>query len=284
MNLTSLRHRIYADFLMPSRLGAYRGLLELALGAGYRVVSIETFWQLIGGGAVDRGGRYLILRHDIDTDPATARAMSDIERGLGIESSYYFRLSTMDLELMRAIAEAGAQASYHYEEVATIAKQRHLRHTADVLDHLPEARALFQENLARLRASTGLSMRVVASHGDFVNRAVGVANRAILDDPEFRRTVGVELEVYDEAFVGQLTSRYSDTHHPRYWASGDPQAGIARGEAVIQVLVHPRHWHSRRLVNAADDIRRVGEGMAYAFRPDPRTGTPPGHDPDVPAR
>jgi hypothetical protein len=294
VNPTSLRHRIYADFLMPSRLGAYRGLLELALGAGYRIVSIETFWQLIRGDAVDPGGRYLVLRHDVDTDSATARAMWDIERGLGIESSYYFRLSTTDLGLMRAIAEGGSQASYHFEELATIAKQRHLRDAPDVQDHLPEARALFQENLARLRASTGLPMGVVASHGDFVNRAVRVANRAILDDPDFRRTVGVELEVYDEAYIRHLTSRYSDTHHPRYWVSDDPHAGIARGEAVIQVLVHPRHWRVHRLVNAVDDIRRVAEGLAYRLpsrpadptrrRPHPRPGTPPGHDPDVPAR
>ncbi len=294
MNLASLRHRIYADFLMPSRLESYRGLLELALGAGYRIVSIETFWQLIAGDAVDSGGRYVVLRHDIDTDPGTAQAMWDIERRLGVESSYYFRLSTTEPGLMRGIAEGGSHASYHYEELATIAKQRHLRRAADVLDHLPEARALFQENLGRLRSATGLPMRVVASHGDFVNRAVGVANRAILDDPEFRRSVGVELEAYDEAFVRHLTSRYSDTHHPRYWVSGDPEDGIARREAVIQLLVHPRHWRVHRVVNAADDIRRVGEGLAYGLlsrsddarrrRPDPRPGPPPGHDPDVPAR
>ena len=294
MNLASLRDRIYADFLMPSRLGAYRGLLELALCAGYRVVSIEAFWRLIRGDAVDPGGQYLVLRHDIDTDASTARAMWDIDRGFGIESSYYFRLSTTDVELMREIADGGGQASYHYEEIATIAKQLHLRRAADVSDHLPEAQALFRENLERLRAATGLPMRVVASHGDFVNRAVGVPNRAILDDPEFRRRAGIELEVYDEALVRHVTSRYSDTPHPRYWASGDPVDGIARREAVIQVLVHPRHWRVHRLVNAADDIHRVAEGLAYRLpsrpgdptrhRPTSRPGTPPGPDPDVPAR
>ena len=283
MNVTGLRHRIYADFLMPSRLGAYQGLLESALGAGYRIVSIETFGQLVGRDEIDAAGRYLVLRHDVDTDPGTARAMWDVERRLGAESSFFFRLSTVDLGLMGAIAEGGGQASYHYEELATIAKQRHLRHAAGVLDHLPEARALFEENLARLRASTGLPMRVVASHGDFVNRAVGVANRAILDDADFRRTVGVELEVYDEAFIRNLTSRYSDTHYPRYWVGDDPQAGIARGEAVIQVLVHPRHWRVSRMVTAADDMRRVAEGLAYRL-PSRPAGATPGHDPDVPAR
>ena len=297
MNVATVRDRIYADFLMPSRLEAYRGLLELALGAGYRVVSIETFWQLVLDDAVDRSGRYLILRHDIDTDPHTAAAMWEIERRLGIESSYYFRLNTADLRLMGAISDGGGQASYHYEEVATIVKERRLRRAADVLDSLPEARDRFRENLGRLRTATGLAMRVVASHGDFVNRAVGVANRAILEDPDFRQSVGVDLEVYDEVFIRHITTRYSDTHHPRYWVSGDPEEGIARQEPVIQLLVHPRHWRVHRVVNAADDLRRVGQALAYALpgrsggasgarsgAPGLRSGAPPGQDTDVPVR
>ena len=281
MNLATLRDRIYADFLMPSRLEAYRGLLEQALGAGYRVVSIESFWRMLVDDAVDPAGRYLILRHDIDTDPGTAAAMWEIDRDLGIQSSYYFRLSTTDLGLMRAISDGGGEASYHYEELASIVKERRIRRIGDVLDHLPEARDRFRENLGRLRTATGLAMRVVASHGDFVNRAVGVANRAILDDPAFRQSVGVHLEVYDEAFIRHITSRHSDTHHPRYWVGADPQEGIARREPVIQVLVHPRHWRVRRVVNAADDIRRVGEGLAYKL---PRSSTPPARDTDVSVR
>jgi hypothetical protein len=294
MALRALRNRVYADFIMPSRLGLYRGLLRLANGADYRVLSIESFWQLIVDGAVDPARRYLILRHDIDTDPETAGAMWAIERRLGIDGSFFFRLSTLDQGLMQAIGEAGGQASYHFEELATIAKQRHLRHPADVLAHLPEARARFSENLQHLRASTGLPMRVVASHGDFVNRAVGIANRAILEDPAFRREVGVELEVYDDALMGHVTSRHSDTHHPRYWVSGEPADAIERREAVIHVLVHPRHWHARRLVNAGDDIRRVWDGLRYRLparssspglvaTPTP-PGTPDGADVDARAR
>src|SRR6185295_3645039 len=89
--------RIYSDFLMPSRLGAYRSLLESALAAGYTFISIEAYWELIQAGAVDPARRYLILRHDIDTDTATAGVMWRIERSLRISSSYYFRLSTVDL-------------------------------------------------------------------------------------------------------------------------------------------------------------------------------------------
>jgi hypothetical protein len=272
MLAAAFRHRLYADFLMPSRLAAYGDLLARAVGAGYRVVSIEAFWALIAARSVDPAGHYLVLRHDVDTDPGTAAAMWEIERGLGIEGSYFFRLSTADIGLMRAIGQAG-QASYHYEELATIAKRGHVRRPADARARLPEARAMFRDNLERLRAATGLPMRVVASHGDFVNRAVGIANREILDDPAFRDEVGIDLEVYDAALLDRLTSRYSDTHHPRYWVSGDPVDAIERRDPVIHLLVHPRHWRANRVVNARDNIRRVWEGLVYGLPVGPRAST-----------
>src|SRR2546422_7720159 len=88
--------RCYGDFLMPSRLPAYRALLETALGAGYAIVSVDRLWALLGGAGLDPAGRYLVLRHDIDTGPATAAAMWRIERDLGVAGSYYFPLSTPD--------------------------------------------------------------------------------------------------------------------------------------------------------------------------------------------
>src|SRR6185369_13900595 len=142
-------------------------------------------------------GRVLILRHDIDTDPRTAGAMWALERERGIVSSYFFRLSTVDVHLMRTIAAAGGDAGYHFEELATIAKAARLRTAEEVRARLPEARDRFAVNLDRLRRQTGLPLRIAASHGDFVNRAVGVNNTEILDDPAFRESVGIELEAYD---------------------------------------------------------------------------------------
>jgi len=265
-------NRVYADFLMPSRLEAYARLLESALAAGYRLISTERFWRLIVDRAVDPNGRYLILRHDIDTDPRTAGAMWELERRLGIESSYYFRLSTLDIGLMQAIGEHGGDAGYHFEELATIAKRRRIRNPNAVASVFPEAQDLFHRNLERLRSQTGLPMRVAASHGDFVNRKLGVRNAAILADPAFRLAAGVDLEVNDEAFMVHVSSRHSDTEHPTYWIPddplspirrGDPVSAIQAGNPVVYLLVHPRQWHVNRSFNARDDVLRVWEGLTY---------------------
>lgn len=261
--------RIYADFLMPSRLDAYRRLLASAIEAGYAIVSIERLWGLIRANAVDPAARYLVLRHDIDTDPGTAARMLSVERDLGAEGSYFFRLSTIDLGLLDRIAGAGAQAGYHYEELAAIAKERRLRSRADAERHVPEAQDRFVHNLERLRAGSGLPFRVAASHGDFVNWSLGIPNWAILADPAVRERAGIDLETYDAAFMDHVSSRHSDTHFPRYWIPASPAAAIAGHEPVVYLLVHPRHWHVARAINARDDIGRLVQGLRYRRGPGP---------------
>ena len=268
-------NRVYADFLMPSRLDSYRRLLDSALRAGYMITSIERFWRLIVEGAVDPAMKYLILRHDIDTGPQTAAEMWKIERAFEIESSYFFRLSTLDIGLMRAISDAGGHASYHYEELATVAKRRHPRNPEEVVRLIPEAQDDFRRNLEKLRAMSGLPMRVVASHGDFVNRRLGIANWVILDDPHFRHHVGVELETYDETFMHVVSSRHADAQRPTYWIPDDPGGAIQRGESVVYLLIHPREWRAERSTNARADMMRLWQGLLYVLPVGSGRGTTP---------
>lgn len=259
---------------MPDGLGRYRWLLRTALDAGYHTTSIENHWRRIRADAEagQSPGPYLVLRHDVDTDPDTARAMWEIELDLNVEASYFFRLSTLEPQLMSAIASGGSSASYHYEELATIAKRLGLRSRDALLRHMPQAREEFASNLDRIRRLTGLPLDVVASHGDFTNRATGVSNTEILADDAFRREVGIELEAYDERFMSEVSSRHADDLGPAYWRPSDPAAAVARGERVIYLLLHPRNWRTNLSVNARDDVRRLWEGIRYAA---PRIGRPP---------
>ena len=257
--------RTYGDFLMPSRLPVYRDLLETALRTGYTICPSSSIGDSSIQGTIDPERRYLILRNDVDTGPRTAGAMWRIEHSLGISGSYFFRLSTLDLDLMNDIAAAGGEASYHYEELATVAKRRHLRSRSSALEHVSEAQDLFRTNVDRLRAQTGLPIRVVASHGDFVNRELGLTNWLILDDPAFRGEVGIDLETYDHDFINHVTSRHADLTRPPYWTPADPAEAIARNERVIYLLVHPRSWHVERALNARDDLIQIREGLIYAL-------------------
>lgn len=257
-------HRIYSDFLMRPRLAEYRAMLEAALQQGYEVHSVLSFWQASRGG-LEPGRRYLINRHDVDTDVQTAFQMHRIEQDLGVRASYYFRLCTLHVPYMQEIERSGSEASYHFEEIATVCKQKGLCTRQQVEQHLPEIRAVFRANFTSVRAQTGLPMLTVASHGDFVNRRLQMANNELLTD-ELRRELGIGLEAYDEALTSLFTVRFTDTLYPKFWRTYSPLVAIQRGDPVIQILTHPRHWKSSPMVNLADNLRRLHEGVTYEVR------------------
>ncbi len=266
MDARRLIYRLYSDILLTDRLGEWRLLLERALERGYLVHSIRSAWDLLKADAIGSDSKVLVLRHDVDTDPGTAARMWEIERSLHIRGSYYFRLSTVDTALMRRIEEGGGEAGYHYEEVAAVAKRRGLATRSEVLSCLDLIRETFADNLRRLRERTGLPIRIVASHGDWLNRRLGVPNTVLLDDPSFREHVGVDLEVYDQAFMASVTSRCSDALYPMLWKPRDPSEAIRAGERFVYVLVHPRHWHANLRENLASDLIRAWETAAFHLK------------------
>src|SRR5438105_7708762 len=58
----------------------YASMLTAAMEGGYRLTGLRE-WMVQGN---SNGDPTLILRHDVDDDPAAARRMSQIEDGLGL--------------------------------------------------------------------------------------------------------------------------------------------------------------------------------------------------------
>lgn len=263
INLKKILQRIYSDFLLPSRLEEYKGLIIQALKNGYNVISVEQFYETFVEGRKGRGSKYLVLRHDIDTDIITAKQIFEIERHLQVYSSFYFRLATIDIPFMRTIRQYGSEASYHYEELASYAKKHKIRHPDKIHSNIMEIRELFSRNLCALRRSTGIPMEIVASHGDFVNRYLGITNCAVLKDPVFRKKNKIKLEVYDDTIMKYVDSRHSDCGYPSFWKPNSPLEAINSNIPVIYVLTHPRHWRANIKENIRDNCIRLIEGVKY---------------------
>ncbi|MGB9790946.1 MAG: hypothetical protein ACPLTR_00020 [Thermacetogeniaceae bacterium] len=261
-----IANRFYSDFLLPDRLSEWRLLLEYALEYGYEVHSVKSFWQILRNKRIKAGSKYLVVRHDIDTDSCTAYKFWEIEKRLKLQTSYYFRLSTLDINLMQEIEAMGGEASYHYEELATYAKRKGLIDRNAVLAHLNVIRQIFAQNLTNLRKQTGLPMRIVASHGDWINRKLGLPNWIILEDDMFRKEVDIDLEVYDLEFMRFITGRYSDATYPKFWRPQNPLEAIKAEEPVVYILVHPRHWRANVHVNLLDDLCRLWEGATFYMK------------------
>lgn len=255
--------RINSNFLMSSRLDEYRALIDVVLSQGYRVVSIREAARLQD--QLGQSEPHLILRHDVDTDPMTAAEMFEIDRKLGVQSSYYFRLSTLHVPLMQEIEGSGSEASYHYEELASAIKATGAG-AADIPRIIDTAQRQFSRNLLALRARTSLPMTTVAAHGDFINRRLGFSNAILLDDEELRRALGIEHEAYDKALQDRLDARITDGLPPPAWIGGHPLTAVHQGQRIIYLLVHPRWWKARIGANAKDDWVRLVEGITYSIR------------------
>ncbi len=261
--LTSLLGRLYSDYVRPDRFTDYLDLLRQARAASYRMVTVGEYRDLRLGAGLPEDGRVLILRHDIDTCPEVCAAFALAEAAVGARASYYFRLGTADVSVMQALAAAGHEVGYHYEELATVAKERGVNHPDRLPEILEEARERFAANLATLRARTGLPLRGAASHGDFANRALGVGNTRVLEDRALRECTGIVLEAYDPEVEEGLALRVMDDSHPRDWVPSDPAAGIRQGLGPIRLLTHPRQWGRKPLANGREDAARYAEGLLF---------------------
>lgn len=259
--------RLYRDYLMPDRMGDYERLLGLARDMAYRGVPVGAFRQMVGNGLGDDPARrrLLVLRHDIDSSPELSLAFAAIEERAGARGSYFFRLSTIDVGIMRRLAEAGHEVGYHYEELATVAKERGANRADRVDSLIPVARDRFAANLAALRRRTGLPMHVAASHGDFANRTLGVTNVVLLADPAFRRAQGIDVEAYDADLMQPVAVRVADTYHPTFWKPQDPMAAVRQGAGPCYILTHPRQWGRQPLCNVRDDLMRLVEGALFTL-------------------
>ena len=96
-------------------LDAYKSLLETAIKAGYKLTSYEDY--ILNN---NTGGKFFILRHDVDDLPLNSLATALLEKDLGAKGSYYFRIVKQSLHpaVIRQTAAAGHEIGYHYEDVA----------------------------------------------------------------------------------------------------------------------------------------------------------------------
>ena len=260
MKISSIFNRIYSDYFMPCRLSELRLIYSAAKSESYEFHSVISFYDEIKNVGLDPNKKYFISRCDVDTDVETAKLIFALKQSYSVKSSFYFRLSTIDQNFMREIHVRGSEASYHFEEIASLAKKYMWRDKSDI-DYELVSR-LFEYNFSRLKNNTDLPMRSVCSHGDFVNRILGVMNHEFLN-ARIRKNLNIELETYDEWFMNYVRARHCDTGYPQFYTTSSPMESINEGVSVIYFLTHPRHWRVNRLINSKDNFIRLCEGLSY---------------------
>lgn len=256
----SVLNRIYSDYFLPSRLGEYERLLSTAVKEGYRHLTIPEFYSLAKSNSLTE--KYFIHRHDIDTDVSTAREMFLIEKKLGVKTSYYFRLSTIDVALMNDIRNSGSEAGYHFEELSDYCKAKKIKTAEEAKKHYNEIRDNFSGNFSALEKKVGFKIKTIASHGDFVNRIIGVSNFDFITRELMDRN-GIDFECYDDLLLKNYGTILSDSGYPEFYHPSNPFDAIKKNHPRIYLLTHPRHWRKAIIENTADNFSRFIQGFKY---------------------
>ena len=260
----NIKRRLYNDFFRPSKEGEYEQILKAARDNGYEFHTVLSFEDVVGRKGRFSDKKYLILRRDIDTaDSKILRKMLDLEKKNGARATYYFRWNTIDVKLMHEIAEAGGEASYHYEEIATYCYKHHIKTKDVMMQHIEDIRDLFMSQYNKFKEKTGQPCLTIASHGEFVNTKLQVQNTTIIDD-RVRKATGIVREAYDKSHMDLLTCRIADQVEMEKFTE-KAIAAIERGEPVLELLTHPRQWNSPVWVNLKEELNRACKDIYWRF-------------------
>ena len=81
--------------------------------------TLNKYTQLLN--ALKQSGISFNLRHDVDLLPENSLRIAQIESGLDLSATYYFRMvpESYNEEIIREIADLGHTIGYHYESLTT---------------------------------------------------------------------------------------------------------------------------------------------------------------------
>lgn len=232
---------VLKKIIQRSRLGIYESILNLALKQGYLITSLKDWYEH----DFYPEKKVFITRHDVDYDAEGAYKMYQIEKKLGVRSTFYYRWSTMDFDTMKVMHEDDFEVSLHYETLATYARGKKIKSKdeltqkdfANCIQILKKEKELFEEKYWKIYT--------LCSHGDQRNRLIGVPNFRLLDN-ENRKDWGIYFEAYDEEIKSKFKAYISDSsiknnHNWKYGIS--VEEAIKTNISPICLLTHPQHWN-----------------------------------------
>jgi len=235
-------------------LAKYKELCEVISKSRYTPLTIEKYLLL-----KNKPEAFVIIRHDVDSQPEYALKMARLENKFGITSSYYFRYikSVFRKDIMEEIAGLGHEIGYHYE---VLDKAR---------GDFERAIEIFEEEINKFRRIYDIT--TIAPHGSPLMGSLnatsipGICNiikKLIRRENVFTRWDNRDLwKKYDFRDYGILGDAYlsidfgnilylSDTG--RDWSSKHKMKDLVRGSNFEQII--------RRIRNTDDIINLIRAG------------------------
>lgn len=225
--------------LLNQRLAYYRYILEYAVSHDYIVTPLEEFYSL----SDRRNAKHFVLRHDVDYSGISTRKMFELERKMGFRSTYYFRNSTVDIDLIKEMISSGYEVGLHFETIADYIKDNACIKREEI--DLSQCEKNLEEDILHFESLIGAKINSICSHGAPENRRLNISNNTLTENQVLSK-YGVLFEAYDrEMYDNSVDCHVMDgTILINYgFAYKDtPISAIDQGHQNIVFLSHPNHW------------------------------------------
>ena len=267
--LSAIFRRLQKDFSLRDFSREYEAVLLAARDNGYRIVALEQFYSLISDNALE-DCRTLALRHDVDINlVAGNEKFYRIEKNCGAVSTFYFRLKTFPAHsrLIRKLLADGFEVGYHFEEPAAFAIKHGIASTAELMKAKGVIQDQIKSNVAMVRRKYNKALKSISSHGDWINRKLGIVNHAFID-PNLLAECSLLFEAYGSPVKTTAAIYISDVIVGcGRWAGGaSPGEAFTEGKSPIYMLTHEGQWFRGILAKNLHVVGRILEGISYALR------------------
>jgi hypothetical protein len=178
-------------------LDKYQELCEAICSSGYTTLTAKKYFELRDK-LENNHIKFVILRHDIERNPANAVKMARIENNLGISSTFYFRTlpRVFRKDVIEQIKDRGHEVGYHYE-VLSKAKGDY-----------EKAVELFEQELSEFRKI--VDVKTICMHGSPLSK---YDNRDLWKRYDFK-----DFGIVGEAYLSiKEVDYFSDTGRSWNW-------------------------------------------------------------------
>lgn len=222
---------------LPWSLHAYRSQLLTARDKAYTILPVEAW---IPGSEGLEQEKVIILRHDVDYDTLTAKAIGFIEHQLDVCSTFYFRWITADTGVIAYLRKMGHHIGFHYETLAYYCEEHDIYDCAGVTDDVLEScRSRLKQEILDFTERFG-DIRSISSHGAERNRILGISNAVLIHGQnidEFGVSISATMM---EWYPGNIEIFVADSGGR--WSPMSFLDALDSNMNPIYVLMHPCWW------------------------------------------
>lgn len=201
----------------------YISFLEAIDSSRFSIHSFHDYAE----GSLDSDRVSVFVRHDVDISLGRATMLAEIEKRMGVHSTFFFRLHAekYDFEqaapLIKKLSDEGFEIGLHYETLS-IAKGNH-----------DKAIELLSHDIERLRKIAPVN--VVAAHGQKVYK-----NREIWEEVDKAALqVSSAYDMKYDLYLSDAGGKPLSDKHGKYLFD---RIYEAKPGQIVQVLIHPDWW------------------------------------------